>query len=178
MQKWTKFKKCYIDSRFRTVGSTSDSDFKFESKEQLDLADNTVCYVDDISIPHTWRTIDCHNHKFYTILKTEYLNGDESITYNWTPYALNIPEGNYSGSNLVTAIQDLLNALDGNFTFEVIYNPARGTVNIEEKYEGIHATNAFLVPSDFEIMSWMSNTDSDYPWRKIDDTIKAVRRYQ
>ena len=75
---------------------------------------------------------------------------------------------------MVTAIQDLLNALDGNFTFEVIYNPARGTVNIEEKPEGIHATNAFLVPSDFGIMNWMSNTDSDYPWRNIDDTIKAV----
>ena len=75
---------------------------------------------------------------------------------------------------MVTAIQDLLNALDGNFTFEVIYNPARGTVNIKEKYEGIHATNASLVPSDFGIMNWMSNTDSDYPWRNIDDTIKAV----
>ena len=49
----------------------------------------------------------------------------------------NIPEGNYSGSNLVTAIPDLLNALDGNFAFEVIYNPARGTVNIEEQSEGI-----------------------------------------
>ena len=75
---------------------------------------------------------------------------------------------------MVTAIQYLLTALDGNFTFEVLYNPARGTVNIEEQSERIHATNAFLVPSDFGIMDWMSNTDSDYPWRNIDDTIKAV----
>ena len=37
---------------------------KFELKEPLDLPDNTVCYVDDISIPHTWRTIEPHNSKF------------------------------------------------------------------------------------------------------------------
>ena len=62
---------------------------------------------------------------------------------------------------MVTAIQDLLNTLDGNFTSEVVYNPARGTVNIEEESEGIHATSALLVPSDFGIMNWMSNTVSD-----------------
>ena len=84
------------------------------------------------------------------------------------------PEGNYSGSNLVSAVQDLLNALDGNFTFEVIYNPARGTVNNEEKPEGTHANNAFLVPSGFGIMNWMSITGPDYPWRNIGDTSKAV----
>ena len=64
-------KKCYTDSRFRTVDSISDSDFKFELKEQLDLPDNTICYVDGISIPHTWRAIETHSNKFYTILKTE-----------------------------------------------------------------------------------------------------------
>ena len=75
---------------------------------------------------------------------------------------------------MVTAIQELLNGLDENFIFDVIYNPARGTVNIKEKSEVIHADNEFLVPSDFGIMNWMSNTDSDYPWRNIDGTIKAV----
>ena len=75
---------------------------------------------------------------------------------------------------MVIAIQDLLNALGENFTFEVIDNPARGTVNIEEKSEGIHANNEFRVPSDFGIMNWMGNTDPDYPWRNIDGTIKAV----
>ena len=55
-----KIKKAYVDSRFRTRGSNSDSDFKFELKEALGLPDNTVCYIDDISIPHTWRTIESH----------------------------------------------------------------------------------------------------------------------
>ena len=68
----------------------------------------------------------------------------------------------------------MLNGLDENFTFEVLYSPARGTVNIEEKPEGIHANSEFLVPSDFGIMNWMGNTDSGYPWRNTDGTIRAV----
>ena len=61
--KWI-IKKADADPRFRTRDSNSDSDFKFEFKEPLGLPDNTACYVDDISIPHTWRTIEPHNNKF------------------------------------------------------------------------------------------------------------------
>ena len=120
----------------QSVLRISDSGFKSELKEQLDSPGNAACFADDISIPHTWRTVELHNNKLYIIPKTEYINGDASITCNWIPYVLNIPEGNYSCSHLVTAIQDLLNALDGNFTFEVTYNPARGTVSIEENMKG------------------------------------------
>ena len=60
--KMDKTKKAYVDSRFRTRDSNSDSGFKFEL-EPLDLPDNTVCYVDDISIPHTWRTIESHDNE-------------------------------------------------------------------------------------------------------------------
>ena len=85
-----------------------------------------------------------------------------------------MPEGNYSGANLETFIQELLNGLGEHFIYEVVYNPARGVVNIEQTYEGVHANNEFLVPSDFGIMNWMGNTDSGYPWRNIDGTFKAV----
>ena len=64
-----KLKKAYVDSRFRTRGYNSVSGFKLELKEALDLPDNTVCYIDDIPIPHTWRTIESHNNQFYIISK-------------------------------------------------------------------------------------------------------------
>ena len=64
-----KVKKVYVDSRFRSADSASNSDFKYELKEALDLPDNTVCYIDDVTIPHTWRTIDSHNNKLYMIFK-------------------------------------------------------------------------------------------------------------
>ena len=50
--------KAYVDSKFGTRDSNSDGDFKFELKEALDLPDNAVCYIDGISMSHTWRTIE------------------------------------------------------------------------------------------------------------------------
>ena len=41
-----KIKKAYVDSRLRTRDSNSDSYFKSELKEALDLLDNTVRYID------------------------------------------------------------------------------------------------------------------------------------
>ena len=52
-----KIKKVYVDSIYKTNDSIGNSDFKFELQEALDLPDNAVCYIDDISIPHSWYTI-------------------------------------------------------------------------------------------------------------------------
>ena len=45
---------------------------------------------------------------------------------------------------------------------------------LTKKYEGVHSHNKFRVPSDFGIMNWMSNTDSDYPWKGIEGNIQTV----
>ena len=145
-----KVKKVYVDSRFRTNDSDSNSDFKFELTEALDLADNTVCYVDDISIPHTWRTIESYNNKFYIILRTTVVNADTTETYNWFPYVLTLEEGNYDGYRLASGLQDLINSIEINFTFEVKYNTATGSIKISETTEG--SGNAFEVPSDFGVV--------------------------
>ena len=163
-----KIKKAYVDSRFRTRDSNSDSDFKFGLKEALGLPDNTVCYIDDISIPHTWRTIESHNNKFYIIFKMMYLAGggyEMTEEYNYDPFVLELPQGNYTGPQMAAAIQELLNGFSVTFDFEVLYHPARGTITIEAKSEGMDEHNKFYIPSDFGITSWMSNTDSDYPWK-------------
>ena len=81
----------YVDSRYRINDSESNTGLKFELHQALDLPDNTVCYADDISIPHTWRTIESHNNKFYIILKTETINADTTRTYDWLPHVLTIP---------------------------------------------------------------------------------------
>ena len=86
-----KVKKVYVDSRYRTDDSESNSDFKFELIEALELLDNAVCYVDDISTLHTWRTIESNNNKIYIILKTTAVNSDTTETYNWLPNCFNCP---------------------------------------------------------------------------------------
>ena len=172
-----KIKKAYVDSRFRTRGSNSDSYFKFELKGPLDLPDNTVCYVDDISIPHTWRTIEPHNNKFYIIFKMGYLicgGTDMTVAYNYDPFVLTFSEGNYTGANLASGIQDLLNGFAVTFDFEVLYHPARGSITIEAKSEGMGSHNKFYIPSDFGIMTWMSSTGNDYPWKDSQGNITTV----
>ena len=47
-----KIKKVYIDSRYKTNDSKSDTDFRFDLKQSVDLPDNCNCYIDDIQIPH------------------------------------------------------------------------------------------------------------------------------
>ena len=81
-----KVKKVYVHSIYKTNESENNSDFKFELNQTLDLPGNTVCYVDDISIPHAWRTIESHNNKFYIILKTGTINADTTRTSDWLPY--------------------------------------------------------------------------------------------
>ena len=169
-----KVKKVYVDSRFRTNDSVSNSDFKFELKEALDLPDNTVCYVDDICIPHTWRTIESHNNKLYIIFKTEYLVGggdQQGFAYNYDPFILNIPEGNYTGVALANAIQELLNNFSATFLFEAVYNPARGSITITANSEDM-LEKSFIIPTDFGIITWMSNPD--YPWKNREGIAQAV----
>ena len=107
-----KIKKAYVDSRLRTRDSNPDGGFKFELEEALDLPDNTICYIDDISIPHTWRTIESHSNKFYLIFNMMYLAGggyDITEEYDYDPFVLTLPEGNYTGPQMAAAIQELLN---------------------------------------------------------------------
>ena len=75
-----KIKKVYIYSRYKSNGSVSNSDFKFELKEGLYLPDNTVCYIDDISIPHTWYTIEGHLNNTLYIVTTIM---DPGVTPTW-----------------------------------------------------------------------------------------------
>ena len=101
---------------------------------------------------------------------TTVANSNGSETYNWLPYVLTIPEGNYDGYRLATGMQDLLNSIELDFTFEVKYNTATGSIKIEETTEG--SGNAFDVPSDFGITQWDTATNNQYPWRNIDETIE------
>ena len=103
--------------------------------------------------------------------------GGTAITeeYNYDPYVLTLPEGNYTGPQLASAIQELLNGFVVTFDFEVVYHPARGSITIEAKQnEGMTEHNKFYIPSDFGITTWVSSTDSDYPWKNSQGIITTI----
>ena len=85
--------------------------------------------------------------------------------YNYNPYVVTLPEGNYTGPQMAAAIQELLNGFAVTFDFEVLYHSARGTITIDAKSEGMDEHSEFYVPSDFGIMTWVGSTGSDYLWR-------------
>ena len=64
---------------------------------------------------------------------------------------------------MAAAIQELLYGFATTFDFEVVYQPARGSITIEPKSEGMDEHNKFYIPSDFGIITWMNSTDNDYP---------------
>ena len=139
-----KIKKVYVESRYKSNDSISNSNFKFESKEALDLPDHTVCYIDDISIPHTWYTIE-ENLKNTLSIITIQMSTDAPSWYH--TLALEIPSGNSTGSSLALALQTELQFADPDHQFVCIYNPATGSITIRSE-----TLLLFSILSDYQVM--------------------------
>ena len=75
---------------------------------------------------------------------------------------------------MASAIQELLNGFNVTFGFEVLYQPARGTITIEAKSGNMAEHDKFYIPSDFVILTWMSSTNNSYPWRDRQGFVTTV----
>ncbi len=103
-----KYKKIYIDSKFRSTDSVSSSDFKYELPETMSFNENTVFYLDDICIPHSWDTvIQNTNDKLYLKVYRQ-VTGQADVEYN---FIATISPGNYIGPELATEIQEQINTI-------------------------------------------------------------------
>ena len=110
-------KKVYIDTRFKTPDSKSDSDFFIELPRSLNVPEDTICYVTDIVIPVSWLTIDTRNNTLY--LYFMYHNGTTG------GHSITLPSKNYNGVSLAAALKTALNTIntiyfDG-MIFDVVY---------------------------------------------------------
>ncbi len=94
-------KKVYIDTRFKTADSRSDSDFYVELPRTLNIPDKCACYIDDIVIPVSWNTIDERNQNLWL---TIYIDG--VVTVNTVTFV----SGNYTGVTFTSAFQSKVNA--------------------------------------------------------------------
>ena len=101
-----KFKKVYIDSSYKVSGTSSD--FTIDLPETVQLEENMLCQIHEVSIPHSWYSINENNNNFYVmegILPPETPSGV-------TSRKLVIPVGNYTAIELATQLQTSLNTLD------------------------------------------------------------------
>lgn len=94
-------KKLYIDSRYKSSDSASDSDFKIDLPQNLLMPEGTGFYIDDISIPVSWYVIDAgRNNKIYYRVA-----GQLSVA--------EIPSGDYNLVSLNAAIVSVMNGQSG-----------------------------------------------------------------
>ena len=99
--------KIYIDSRFRTANSKSETDFNVELPRSFNVPDGVVAHIDDIVIPVSWTTIDDRNNKCYISFSCV---GTEKV------YDTTFDNKNYDGFGFAASLSDFLNDKVRGFT--------------------------------------------------------------
>ena len=140
-----KFKKVYIDSSYKVNGTSSE--FTIDLPETVQLEDNMLCQIHEVSIPHSWYSINETNNNIYwthQVIPPAIPNG---ITYR----KITIPEGNYTATDLAQTIGIAVNLLvdtgDRPNTYSVHYNSSTNKFAFSSNY----ATVIFVLLNDNEI---------------------------
>jgi hypothetical protein len=90
-------RRLYVDSRFRSTGSTSD--FEMQLEEGVNLPAGCHCFLSEFTGVVSWSTVNESNKWMYL---QEYGTGT-------TFRAIQLPEGPYDSESLRVAIQDTMN---------------------------------------------------------------------
>ena len=93
-------KKIYIDTRFRTKNSKSETDFSIELPRSFNIPDGVVCHIDDIVIPVSWSTVDERNRHCFLRMTV-----GSTDTYD----DFYILSKNYNGGQFATDLESELN---------------------------------------------------------------------
>ena len=142
-------KKLYVDSKFKTPDSNSNAKFKIELPDSLTLPNNTVFYIDDVCIPHSWYTIESGINDKLFMRFADFPTQDS----NFTDHIITLESKSYTGPDLVTEIQVKLNSLYPSI-FTVAFNAAKHTLSIATS----SSTKMFKMLTYNDIISKVSNT--------------------
>jgi hypothetical protein len=96
-----EIKKVYIDTRFKTADSNSDSDFFIELPQNINIPDRCVCYIDDIVIPVSWTSINETNNAIFIRVRV----GETDVILDDVALAI----GNYTGITFASTFQQTVN---------------------------------------------------------------------
>ena len=140
-----KVKKVYIDSRYKTDDSVSNTEFKLEIREALGLDDNTVCYIDDISTPHTWYTIENYNNQLCIETASNSIANASIVT---------IPNGNYTASSLASTLTLTFQARFLEISFSCNYNNNVGTIKITNSSNSLLRTLTYETVVSLQGIKW------------------------
>ena len=94
-------KKVYVDTRWKTSDSKSDSDFSIELPRSFNVPDNVIAYIDDIILPVSFSSINENNNTLYF--------GYIIPNIETTVAIITIDPGNYTGASFAEALKTKLN---------------------------------------------------------------------
>ena len=113
-------KKVYIDTKYKSKDSISNSNFKYELPQTMFMPENTVFYVDDVAIPHSWTTVESFNDKLYFRVIGQAVNPTDNI--------ISLDQKLYNGQTLATELAAKINALG--YTSTVTYNANKQQISV------------------------------------------------
>ena len=113
-------KKIYVDSRFCTADSNSDSDFKIQLTRNIYLPEKCVMHIENITMPHSWYSIE------------KGINDSIYVKLGTTCLIATIPSTNYIGSTFATAVAT---ALGNGFTTSYEMNTNRLTISNSQSFK-------------------------------------------
>ena len=116
-------KKAEVNSRFKTKDSKSNSEFKYELVESIQLLDKCVCFVDDVVLPVSWYNIDDNN-------KNIYVRRFQDLADTKTDRIVPIEVSNHTTDTLTEAVQEALNTKIGAGVFIVSYDDRKLKLSI------------------------------------------------
>ena len=106
-------RKIYIDSRFKSKDSVSDTNFKIDLPETFLMPSNTGMFITDVSIPVSWYAIDDTNNILYWKAKTNNITthispGDYSIYTLGSTLQTAMNNNGITGMGTVTVTPDII----------------------------------------------------------------------
>ena len=128
-----KYKKIYIDTRYKTPDSVSTSHFKVNLPETLSFEGNTCFYIDDFTCGHSWTSIEDFNNKLYL-----YISQNDNPDNKYA-FVIAIANGNYTGADFAIELQNKIRtttALIQPNMFNVFYNTKNNSLTISITFSG------------------------------------------
>ena len=147
--------KLYIDTKYKSAGSVSNSNFKVDLPQSLTFPDNTAFYI-DVCIPHSWFVIEENlNDKLYIFVSPTVPDQDLSGVI-WK--IVKIENGNYNGQDLALEMQTQISKTINNPSkpnlIKVSYNAEKNNISILTDYADYELK--MLTPAD--IFSKLNDT--------------------
>jgi hypothetical protein len=121
-------RKLYIDSRFRTAGSASHSDFTFQLPRSIELPAGTRAVVDSVQIPNVFMTVEKTRSLLYLFVSDVGTAPVEVV--------VSLTIGHYNAFTLASHLQDQLNA-SGYGAWTVVYSESTGRLTLNVAGSGL-----------------------------------------